>query len=359
MFDDPWILWVVFNSVVFALLVGDLVLFHRRPREMPMREALTWSAFWISLGLGFTGFIYWHYGAQFDPTAAAELGAVDDAHRKIGTLTGRGAAMLYLGGYLIELSLSVDNLFVFLIIFKYFGVATKHQHRVLFWGIVGAVVLRATMILAGVAAIERFHWLIYILGGFLVFTGAKLALQKSDDHVSPDQNLILRLARRVLPVSTAPHEGHFFIREEGRLRATSLLLVLLVVESTDVVFAVDSIPAILGITQDPFIAYSSNLLAILGLRAMYFALAGVMGLFHYLRFGLAAVLVFVGFKMLAPLVGLPHVPTPVSLTVVATLLGVSILASLIWVKKHGVEEDKAKDLDLPPQPGAGPDADRS
>jgi tellurite resistance protein TerC len=343
MLSEHAVLWMVFNAVVFTLLVADLVLFHRRPRAMHMREALAWSGFWVALGLTFTAVVYWYYGTHFDSAAAAELGALDDSRRKLTELTGRSAALLYLGGYLIELSLSVDNLFVFLVIFKYFGVRPEHQYRVLFWGIVGAVVLRATMILAGVAAIERFHWLIYILGAFLIFTGAKLALQRPDDEVDPEHNLVLKLARRMLPITTAPHEGRFFALEGGRRRATSLLLVLLVVESTDVVFAVDSIPAILGVTQDAFLAYSSNLLAILGLRAMYFALSGVMGLFHFLRFGLAAVLVFIGGKMMAPLVGLGEVPTVVSLTVVATLLGVSIVASLVWVKEHGLapEQDAA------------------
>jgi tellurite resistance protein TerC len=347
---EPWWVWVGFNAVVFTLLVIDLVVFHRRPREMRMREALSWSAFWVLLALAFTGFVYAYYGAHFDPALAAAGEDLDAAHKKIGQLDAFEAATLYIFGYLIELSLSVDNLFVFLIVFKYFGVQTHHQHRVLFWGILGAVVLRATMILAGVAAIEKFHFLIYILGAFLVFTGAKLAFQKSDEHMDPEQNLVLRWARRVLPITTAPHEGRFFLRESGKVRATTLFLVLLVVESTDIVFAVDSIPVILGITQDPFIAYSSNLLAILGLRAMYFALSGVMGLFHYLRYGLAAVLVFIGCKMLLPIIDI-KVPTSVSLTVVATLLGVSILASLVWVKEHGLEEDEAgDDRDEPPKP---------
>lgn len=327
MSEQAWA-WIGFNAIVFALLVIDLLIFHRKPRDMRIREALGWSAFWVSLAAGMNVLIYFMYERQW-----MGFGLPPDH-----ALSGKDAAMQFLTGYLIEQSLSVDNLFVFLAIFNFFHVRGHHQHGVLFWGIIGAVILRAAMIFAGVALIEKFAWLMYIMGGFLILTGIKLAFERGDKKVHPDQTWVLRLARKILPVAEGDHHGRFFTVRNGRKMVTSLFLVLLAVESTDVVFAIDSIPAVLAITKDPFLVYTSNIMAILGLRAMFFALAGLLGLFHYLRFGLAGVLIFVGGKMLAPVVGIGHVPTGISLAVVASLLGVSILASIVWVKEHGLKD---------------------
>ena len=316
--------WAIFNALVLALLVGDLLIFHRQPRAMRMREALGWSGFWIALALGFNLLVHPMYDRGWFGFGR-EGGEV--------TLPGSEAALQFMTGYLIELSLSVDNLFVFLAVFQFFGLRGEHQHRVLFWGIVGAIVLRAVMILTGIALIARFGWLLYPLGGFLIFTGIRLAMEKGDERIDPEHSWVIRVARRHLPIAKGDHQGRFTLREDGRLRVTTLFLVLLVVESTDVVFALDSIPAILAITQDPFIAYTSNIFAVLGLRAMYFALAGLLGLFRYLRYGLVGVLVFIGGKMVAPLFGLGHVPVRVSLIVVASLLGASVVASLVAMKR--------------------------
>jgi len=321
--NGAFIPWVAFNAFVLALLVADLLIFHRHPRAMRIGEALGWSAFWVSLALVF--------GLAIHPTY--ERGWFGLGHDGgTATLSGSEAALQFMTGYLIELSLSVDNLFVFLALFQYFGLRGEHQHRVLFWGIVGAIVLRAAMILTGVALIARFGWLLYPLGGFLILTGVRLALEKGEERADPERSWVLRIARRVLPIAKGSHEGRFLVREGGRRRVTTLFLVLLAVESTDVVFALDSIPAILAITQDPYIAYTSNIFAVLGLRAMYFALAGLLGLFRYLRYGLVGVLVFIGGKMLAPLFGLGHLPVQVSLIVVASLLGASVLASLVAIR---------------------------
>ncbi len=332
--DHPLYAWIIFNAAVFAILVADLMLFHRRPRVMLIREALAWSGAWIGLALFFNVLVYFLY--------AKHLLGFGVAHPH--DISGPDAALQFLTGYVIELSLSVDNLFVFLAIFHYFKVHRHHQHHVLFWGIIGAVVLRATMILVGVAAIHRFEWLLYVLGAFLVFTGVKLCFQDSSE-VDPEHNFVLRFARKILPISKAPHEGKFFTRENGKRIATSLILVLIVVETTDVVFALDSIPAVLAITKDPFIAYTSNIMAILGLRAMYFALAGLMGLFAYLRFGLAAVLAFIGVKMLLPLINVPDIPIGVALGVVAGTLAASVIASVIWPPKQAASASPPLDTD--------------
>jgi tellurite resistance protein TerC len=321
--------WIIFNAVVVLLLVADLTLFHRKPRDMRIREALGWSAFWVSLAAGLNVLIYYLYENQWMGFGVGEH-----------ALSGKDAALQFLTGYLIEQSLSVDNLFVFLAIFNFFHIRGHHQHGVLFWGILGAVILRAIMIFAGVALIEKFHWLMYLMGAFLILTGGKLAFEKGEKQVHPDQTWVLRLARRFLPVAEGDHGGHFFTVRNGKRMVTRLFLVLLAVESTDVVFAIDSIPAVLAITKDPFLVYTSNIMAILGLRAMFFALSGLLGLFHYLRFGLAGVLIFVGGKMTLPLFVDYHVPTGISLAVVATLLAVSILASIVWVKEHGLAEPK-------------------
>ena len=284
------------------MLVLDLGVFHRRTHVVKFREAMLWSAIWIALAAVFAVIVYfWH---------------------------GRGPALEFVTGYVIELSLSVDNLFVFLLIFRYFQVPTVHQHKVLFWGILGALVMRAVFILAGVGLIRRFHWIIYIFGALLVYSGIKLFRQENAE-IHPEKNPLLRLFRRWIPV-TKDYEGDkFFVRRPG-LYATPLFIVLLVVETTDVLFAVDSIPAILAITLDAFIVYTSNVFAILGLRSMYFALAGMMELFHYLHYGLSLVLIFVGGKMLVS--HYYQVPTEIALGVVAGILTISVVASMLHPK---------------------------
>ena len=285
------------------MLVLDLGVFHRRTHVVKFREALLWSAMWIALAAMFAVIVYfWH---------------------------GRGPALEFVTGYVIELSLSVDNLFVFLLIFRYFQVPTVHQHKVLFWGILGALIMRAVFILAGVGLIRQFHWIIYIFGALLVYSGIKLFRQENAE-IHPEKNPLLRLFRRWIPVTKDYEEAKFFVRRPG-LYATPLFIVLLVVETTDVLFAVDSIPAILAITLDAFIVYTSNVFAILGLRSMYFALAGMMELFHYLHYGLSLVLIFVGGKMLVS--HYYQIPTELALGIVAGILIVSVVASMVHPRK--------------------------
>jgi tellurite resistance protein TerC len=298
--------WFAFGVLIVALLALDLLVFHRHAHAPSLRESTGWSVFWIALALVFNGFVWWWLGQD--------------------------AGLRFLAGYLVEKSLSVDNLFVFLVIFRFFQVPLKYQYRVLFWGIVGAIVLRLVFILAGTELIHQFAWMKCVFGLFLVYTGAKLALHSGAD-VHPEKNVLLRAARRVLRVSRGDHREHehrFFVRQDGRWHITPLLLVLLVVESTDVLFAVDSVPAIIGITEDRFLVFTSNIFAILGLRALYFLLAGVMDLFRYLHYGLSAVLVFIGLKMVIEFLQLGiAVPVWVSLAVVAAVLCVSIVASIL------------------------------
>jgi len=294
------------------MLALDLGVFHRRSHEVTIKEAMVWSCVWIGLALLFNlGVYYWR---------------------------GTEPAFEFLAGYLIEKSLSVDNIFVFLLIFSYFRLPPRHQYRVLFWGILGALVLRAVLIVLGISLIQRFHWVIYIFGAFLILTGGKMALEK-DKEIHPERNPLLRLFRRFVPVTDDYRGGKFFVKQGGRYFATPLLVVLLVVETTDVIFAVDSIPAILAITLDPFIVYTSNVFAILGLRALYFAVAGVMKLFHHLRYGLSAILVFVGAKMLVA--DFYKIPVSVSLRVIAGILVVSVIASMAFPRKEGASTDQA------------------
>jgi tellurite resistance protein TerC len=300
--------WVIFNVFVVAMLLVDLKVFHRKAHAVKLKESLTWSAVWIALALLFNVGIYVWYQNPQRPHAALE----------------------FFTGYLIEKSLSVDNLFVFLLLFSYFRVAAAHQHTVLFWGILGALVMRLAFIVAGVALINKFHWIIYVFGAILVVSGVKMALEK-DKEVHPERNVVLKLFRRFFPVTQENEGVRFFVRRSGRLFATPLFIVLLVVETTDLIFAVDSIPAVLAITRDPFIVYTSNVFAILGLRALYFALAGVMDLFHYLHYGLSAILVFVGLKMVVS--HYVKVPVGLALGVVAGILIASVIASIIWAKK--------------------------
>jgi tellurite resistance protein TerC len=294
------LLWIGFTLFVLLALALDLGLFHRHARKVSIREAMGWSAAWILLALIFNAGVYRYLG-----------------HR---------SGLEFLTGYLIELALSVDNLFVFLIIFSYFSVPPHLRHRVLFWGILGAMVMRVAFILAGSALLSAFHWIGYAFGAFLLYTGIKILFQK-ETEVHPDKNFVLRLVRRFVPVTREFHGSHFFVRQASRLSATPLLLVLLVLETTDLVFAVDSIPAIFGITRDPFIVYTSNIFAVLGLRSLFFLLAGMMDRFHYLPVGLGLVLAFVGAKMVVE--GFFPIPIGLSLGVVALLLAGSVVASLL------------------------------
>jgi tellurite resistance protein TerC len=295
--------WILFNVFVVAMLVLDLGVFHRRTHTVKFREALVWSLVWIAMAAAFAVVVYfWH---------------------------GRTPSLEFVTGYVIELSLSVDNLFVFLLILRFFQVPPDHQHKVLFWGILGALIMRAAFIVAGVGLIQRFHWIIYVFSAFLIYSGIKLFSQENAE-IHPEKNPVLRLFRKWVPV-TKEYEGNkFFVHRRG-LYATPLLVVLVVVETTDLLFAVDSIPAILAITRDAFIVYTSNVFAIMGLRSMYFALAGMMEMFRYLHYGLSLVLIFVGAKML-----LSHyyeIPTAVALGCVAGVLTVSVLASVVNPKK--------------------------
>lgn len=306
--------WIGFNIFVLAVLALDLGVFHKRAKAVSLKNALAWSAVWISLALVFCVLVYFWHGKQ--------------------------ASLEFLTGYLIEQSLSVDNLFVFLVLFQFFKVPSEHQYKVLFWGIIGALVMRLVFIVAGVALINRFHWIIYLFGAFLIYTGFKLAFSEEED-VHPEQNPILKLVRRFVPMTPDYVGDRFFVIQNARRYATPLFAVLIVVETTDLLFAVDSIPAVLAITRDAFIVYTSNVFAILGLRSMYFALAGLLEYFEYLHYGLAGILVFVGAKMLlsnegVEVAGFPlhyHISTGVSLAVVGSILALSILASLVFKKR--------------------------
>ncbi len=311
--------WFAFGVLVVVLLVLDLVVFHRRIHTPTLRESALWSAFWVGLALIFNAFVWW-WGYK--------------------THGDSEAGLKFLTGFLVEKSLSMDNLFVFAVIFRYFRVELKYQYRVLFWGVLGAIIMRLIFILAGVGLLHLFDWVLLVFGVFLVYTGIRLGITHGGD-VHPEQNLFLRTARRWLPVTQGFHEQHFFWRENGRLYVTPLLLVLLVVESSDVLFAVDSVPAILGITKDPFIVFTSNIFAILGLRALYFLLAGVIDRFRYLHYGLAAILVFIGLKMCAEYLaerwmgeGTHLFPAWVSLVVIALLLTASIIASVLATRRE-------------------------
>ncbi|UYZ63478.1 TerC family protein [Hymenobacter weizhouensis] len=301
--------WAGFNVFILALLLLDLLVFNRKAHVVRMREALGWSVFWILLSLGFNYLVYrW---------------------------LGRQAALEFLTGYLIEKALSVDNLFVFLLIFSYFKVPQQYQHRILFWGIIGALVLRAAFILAGAALLAKFHFLLYVLGAFLVYTGIKMATSAGEPEIDPDNNPVVKFLSRHLPITRNLHEGRFFVRKDGIRFATPLFVVLVMVETTDVVFAADSIPAILAVSRDTFIVYTSNVFALLGLRALYFALEGLMRLFHYLHYGLSLILVFIGGKLLVS--DFLHIPMVASLGVVGFILVGAVALSLLFPKKEEEE----------------------
>jgi tellurite resistance protein TerC len=320
--ESIW-LWIGFNVFVLGMLALDLGVFHRKSHTVSVKEATIWTAVWVSLALVFNTGIYFYWNTLIPGS----------------TYSNSEAALAFFTGYLIEKSLSVDNVFVIALIFGYFAVPAAYQHRVLFWGILGALVMRATMILAGAALLKEYHWIIYIFGAFLIFTGIKMATHK-DEELHPENNPVIKLVRKLIPV-TKDYEGdHFFVRHAGKIMATPLFLVLIMVETTDLVFAVDSIPAIFAVTQDPFIVYTSNVFAILGLRSLYFVLAGVIDKFYYLKMGLAVILTFVGVKM--TLVDIYKIPTPASLGVIATVLAVAVIASLLRARK--LETDQKREL---------------
>ncbi len=297
--DTPILFWILFNAFVLLMLALDLGVFHRKTHEISLKEALTWTAVWVFLALVFNAIIfYWK---------------------------GRQSALEFFTGYLVEKALSVDNIFVFLMVFTYFQVPSKYQHKVLFWGIIGALIMRVIFIFAGVALIERFHFTIYVFGALLIYTGYKMFFH-NNAKIEPDKNPVIKFFKKFMPVTPELHGDKFFVKLDGKKFATPLFLVLILIETTDLIFAVDSIPAILAITQDQFIVYTSNVFAILGLRSLYFALAGVVHRFWLLSYGLAIVLIFVGIKML--LVDFYKVPIEWSLLFIAFVIAASIFFSL-------------------------------
>lgn len=299
--------WIGFNLFVLLMLALDLGVFNRKAHLISIKEALIWSGVWITLAMCFNGLIYYWQGET--------------------------KALEFFTGYVVEKSLSVDNIFVIVLIFSYFKTPAIHQHKILFWGIIGALIMRAIFIFAGVAILEKFHWMIYIFGVILIFTGYKMFVQK-DKTIEPEKNPAIKFFRRIMPFTNELHHGDFFITQNGKRFATPLFLVLIVVETTDLIFAVDSIPAILAITQDEFIVYTSNVFAILGLRSLYFALAGMMDKFRYLSKGLALILIFVGLKM--SMVDFYKIPILIALLVIVVILITSIITSLIFA----IEDDK-------------------
>lgn len=308
--------WIGFHIFIFLMLALDLGVFHRKSHTVTVREALTWSAVWISLALIFNAGVF--------------------------LVRGYDSALEFLAGYLLEESLSVDNLFVFLLLFSYFKVPADYQHKVLFWGIIGALIMRALFIGIGAVLIAQFHYILYLFGIFLVITGIRMAFDKGDE-VNPENNILVKAFRRFFPVSDKYDGSNFFTLENGVRKATLLFIVLLIVEATDILFAVDSIPAVFAVTQDPFIVYTSNIFAILGLRSLYFALAGIMNLFHYLKFGLSIILSFIGVKML--IMDIYKIPIGAALGFVVFVLIASIVASKIW-PQEAAKETETKEAEV-------------
>jgi tellurite resistance protein TerC len=303
--NDSVVLWTAFNAFVLGMLALDLGVFHRKSHEVGVREALTWTSVWIALAMFFNLFIYYY----FDKEKAVE----------------------FFTGYLIEKSLSIDNIFVMIMIFSYFSVPSAYQHKVLFWGILGALVMRVIFILVGVELIHSFHWLIYIFGGFLVITGIRM-LSSGNATFEPEKNPLVKLARKLFRFTSDYEADKFFVRRNSELWATPLFLVVILIEATDLIFAVDSIPAILAISDDSFIVYTSNVFAILGLRSLYFALSGIEKYFQYLKYGLSTILIFVGIKMC--ITDLYKIPVDLSLIIIAFVLVISMIASLASQKKE-------------------------
>ena len=318
MTDSLWP-WIGFHVFVFAMLALDLGVFHRKAHVVSFREAIAWTIAWVTLAMLFNMGVWYFAGAQ--------------------------KALEFTTGYVIEYSLSVDNIFVFAMLFSYFAVPAAYQHRVLFWGILGALIMRALMIFAGTVLITKFAWIIYVFGAFLIITGIKMIVKK-EEEIHPERNPVVRWFKKLMPVTSDYRADKFFVRENGLLMATPLFVVLLLVEISDIIFAVDSIPAIFAVTKDPFIVYTSNIFAILGLRSLYFALAGVLDKFHYLKIGLGVVLTFVGVKML-----LGHTPwkidTLVSLGVIVLVLAAAVIVSLLLPKQPLPGSDATKPLPLP------------
>lgn len=304
-------LWIFFNLFVLFMLALDLGLFHRQAHQVKVKEALAWSLFWIVLSLCFNLGIY----VWFGPAAASD----------------------YLTGYLLEKSLSVDNLFVMLLIFNYFQIPARYQHKVLFWGILGALLMRGSLIVLGTALITEYEWILYLFGAFLIFTGIKMLFDDEEAKIEPERNPVIRLFKRVIPVTPEFHDDHFFVKIGLQRFATPLMVTLVVIEVSDLIFAVDSIPAIFAVTQNAFIVYTSNIFAILGLRSLYFALAAIMDKFHHLKYGLALILTFIGLKMLLKDI-FPEIPSWLTLSLVAGTLSLSVLASLIWPAPEGDAE---------------------
>lgn len=303
--------WIIFAIIIFFFLALDLGVFNRKAHVIKMKESLLWTAFWVCLAMLFCGGIYLFYG-----------------HQK---------ALEFFTGYLIEYSLSIDNLFVFLLLFRYFHVPHEYEHKALFWGILMALVTRGIFIFAGVALINTFHWIMYIFGAFLIFSGIKMAVSK-EAEVHPDKNIAIRLLRSCIPMTKEFSADKFFVVTQGKRFATPMLAVLLALETTDIIFAIDSIPAILAITTDPFIVYTSNVFAILGLRSLFFAIAGLMKIFHHLHYGLAGILSFVGVKML--IADFYKIPIVVSLGIIAGILVLTIITSLIWPDTEATAKEK-------------------
>jgi tellurite resistance protein TerC len=302
-------LWIGFNVFVALMLILDLGVFHRKSKEISVKEALLWTCVWVFLAFLFNVFVYYQLGEE--------------------------RAFEFFTGYLIEKSLSVDNIFVIILIFSYFNVPSKYQHKVLFWGILGALVMRVCFILAGIELIHKFHWLIYIFGGFLIITGIRIITQ-GDLKLDPDKNPVVKFVRKLFPITESFEGNRFFVRRDHRLWATPLFIVVIMIEATDLVFAVDSIPAILSISDDPFIVYTSNVFAILGLRSLYFALAGLEKYFTYLKYGLCAILVFVGVKMC--IVDFYKIPVEISLAFITLTLSMTVLASMVMPKAEDVNK---------------------
>jgi tellurite resistance protein TerC len=303
--------WVLFNVFLISMLLLDLLVFHRNAHAISMKESIIWTGVWVSLAVAF-GFGIWLF-------------------------QGSTHAINFFSGYVVEESLSVDNLFVFLMLFTYFRVPHEYQPRVLLWGILTAIVLRAAFILGGIALFQSLEWIVYVFGAFLIFTGVRMGIQ-SEDNTDPEGNPVLKLVRRFLPITAKYHDGKFFTIENGRRLATPLFMVFLVINLTDIIFAVDSIPAVLAITRDPFIVYTSNMFAVMGLRSIYFALSGFARRLHYLHYGLSAVLVFLGIKMI--LSSIYDIPTVLSLLIIAAILGIAVIASIRRPPNADVLPDK-------------------
>jgi tellurite resistance protein TerC len=322
MLGENMLIWGLFAAVVTGVMALDLGVFNKKAHEPSVKEALAWTGVWVVLALLFNAFVWWHV----DPRFLAEHPGKSDHLPSFEFLTC----------WLTEYALSVDNIFVFLVVFSYFGIPAQSRHRVLFWGILGAALMRGLFLWIGVEALERFHWLIWVLGGLLVLTGFKLMFQKEDGDVDPGRNPVLKLVRRFVPVTTRFDGERFFTVENGRKAATPLFLCLMVIETTDILFALDSVPAALGISQNLFVVYTSNIFAILGLRSLFFAVGGLLRYLHYLKYGLSLILVFVGIKMLLP--EEHKIPIGAALGVVAGILALATIASIVRAKVVAEDE---------------------